>query len=109
MFWDYVLPLMEEKGFSQNQLSKEIGKGKTQVNTWVTRGTIPPVDCALNIAKVLGVRIEYFFPELFPDSYKMSDLRRKFHNWVDDMTEDEMEAILQLFKVMGSYGEKLEG
>ena len=107
MFWDYALPLMAEKGISQNQLSKEIGKGKSQVNKWIERGTTPPVDCALKIALFLGVQIEYFFPELYPNIIHPSDRRRRFRIWVENMSEEELDIMERMLSVLGENGEKL--
>jgi len=109
MNWDKVVSRMNELGISQYQLSIELGKDRSQVGKWIARNNIPPGDSLIKMAKVLGVRVEYFFPDEYPNLATESDRRRKFYQWVDDMTESEMEAIQELFKVLGAYGEKLGG
>ena len=107
MDWSVVVSRMNKLGISQYQLSLELGKDRSQVGKWIARNNTPPGDCLIKIAKILNVRPESFFPEEFPNMANESDRRRKFHAWIDDMSEEEMEAIQQLFKVLGSYGEKL--
>jgi transcriptional regulator with XRE-family HTH domain len=107
MFWAMAKIRMDELDISMYRLSIEIGKDKGQVKTWITRGTIPPVDSALKIAQVLGVEIEYFFPELFPNKVNPSKLRRNFHEWVDSMDEEELKNIVDLFEVFDSVGKQL--
>lgn len=107
MFWDHALPIMIDKGISQIQLSKEIGKSKSQVNKWVERETIPPADSALKIAQVLGVEIEYFFPEMFPGRVQPSKIRVNFQEWIDSCSDEELEAIVDLFDVLDGIGKRL--
>jgi transcriptional regulator with XRE-family HTH domain len=108
MFWEKVIRLMEERNISQAHLSKFVGKEKSQVNKWIQRGTIPSADYVVKMAHLFNTTVEDLV--LGDNSTSgISDRRRRFLSWVDDMTEEEMESIEALFKVLGAYGEKLGG
>jgi transcriptional regulator with XRE-family HTH domain len=107
MDWDKALRRMEELDISMYRLSIELGKDSGQVKNWVTRRTTPQGDSLIKMAKILNVRPEWFFPEEFPNIAQESDRRRKFHAWVDDMTEEELKSIVELFEVFNGIGKKL--
>ena len=58
MFWDNVEPLRIKSGINKVQLSREIGKGDSQVRVWMDRNTIPPADYAVKIARYFGTTVE---------------------------------------------------
>jgi transcriptional regulator with XRE-family HTH domain len=109
MNWDKALSRMNELGISQYQLSLALGKDKTQVGKWISRNNNPPGDCLIKMSKIMNVRVEYFFPEEYPNLVNESDIRRRFKAWIDDMSDEEMKSIEELFKALGAYGEKLGG
>lgn len=57
-FWKNLESLMEAESLTQTDLANELGISKTTVSNW-RGGVIPKADTAVEIARVLGVSVEF--------------------------------------------------
>ena len=59
VFWNKILPLMEQQGFTQVDISNAISRPRNTVHNWIKFDRIPPADYALKIADFLGEDLRY--------------------------------------------------
>ena len=75
-FWKNALSFMEAGGVRQVDLARVVGKPKNTVNNWITRDTIPPADCAVKIADLLGTTVRYLVTGSRQE-YELSPLEKR--------------------------------
>jgi transcriptional regulator with XRE-family HTH domain len=56
-----VLRVAKDRGISQTQLSQQLGLNPSTVSLWGREGRSPNIDDIPNIARILGVSLEYLF------------------------------------------------
>lgn len=50
--------ILDEKGLKDIDLAKKIGKNKSVISTWRSRGTNPPVETIVSICELLQISVE---------------------------------------------------
>ena len=51
--------LRERKGLTQTELAKRLGVGRTTVTLWERGDNHPRIDMLVDLAKILGVKVDY--------------------------------------------------
>ena len=54
-----LIELREEKGLSQNQLSKELNISQAAISKWEAGVSKPNIDCLITLADFFGVSTDY--------------------------------------------------
>ena len=100
MFWEIVGKLIDDNNISQTQLSEAIGKEKSQVNKWIKRGTIPPADAAVKIAKYFNTTVEYLVTGIDSRYEGLTESKRKLRMIADIQTEENLKMFLDLLDML---------
>ena len=58
-FWKRIKALIKEKHITQAEAARISHMSVNTLKAWMSRGTIPSLDVAYNLARYLGVSIEY--------------------------------------------------
>ena len=91
---------MNEKKISQVELGNFVGKTKSTVSSWIVRDVIPAGDIALKIAEMLHTPLEYLVTGEDPDNKEISDVRRKFLNFVNESSDEDLQKLWDFMMVM---------
>ena len=51
--------LREKRGLTQAELAKRLGVGRTTVTLWERGDNRPRIDMLVDLAKILGVKVDY--------------------------------------------------
>jgi len=72
-FVDRVLLLLDSKGKTRKEITMSAGIAPNSFVVWKKRGTIPPADVAVLIAKELNTTVEYLVTGEQPDRINSAD------------------------------------
>lgn len=94
-----IRQLREKKGYSMNQLARELNITKSRINMWENNGTIPRMDVLINIANFFNVTTDYLLGnendiELSTDNQKLRSLQRNLSK-LNDKELQQAEGMLK--------------
>ena len=86
---ELVMQRIEEKKISQTKLAQKLGLTKSVISAYETGLRMPSYDVLVNIARIYNVTTDFLL-----------GLERKFEIDLSGLTQEEIEAILNLIKAM---------
>uniref|UniRef100_A0AAU8B5K1 HTH XrE protein n=1 Tax=Dulem virus 33 TaxID=3145751 RepID=A0AAU8B5K1_9CAUD len=98
MFFDVYKSLCEGIGKTPNGVAKEIEFASSSVTQW-KHGSTPRPDALQRIADYFGVSVGYLLTgeqkeKPAHDVDELSELKRRAHNLIDGIPEDELEKLM---------------
>lgn len=95
--------LREEKGLSQEKLSREILVGCSTIGMYETDRRDPNYEITIKIADFFGVSIDYLLGRTNiknPVNNYFKDLQKKFDETTQDLSDEEILDALKFYKEM---------
>lgn len=100
MFADRLARILKERGIDKKTMLSDLGLGKNQFVYWKSNGTTPNHATVERIAKYLNVPEAYLLGisdgSVAPENPEKQELK----SLIDQMTDDEAEALMALAKFM---------
>lgn len=84
-FWEKVDFECEKKEISRKELAYRAGIAMSNISAGIVRGGVPRADIAIKVANILGLPLEYFFPEITSPLNKSIDLLNKYNDIIVDL------------------------
>lgn len=103
-FWSRVQELLDKKGISRKQLAHELGIDQSNIGKGIKSGSIPAADVALNIAKYLGVTVDFLCTGKDNSKYTIEHYN-KWHGTVEElesMPVDKQNAVVTIIHSMSN-------
>ncbi|MBQ3077423.1 MAG: helix-turn-helix transcriptional regulator [Clostridia bacterium] len=93
-----LLQLLQERGWTEYQLSKRCGLAQSTIGNIFRRNTVPSIATLETICRGFGITLSQFFAE--GDVVELTpELKELFEGWLW-LTAEQKAAVLQLMKAM---------
>lgn len=107
MFHDWLLKQLQDKGWTQADLSRSSGLTKGAISNYIN-GRIPDEDAIRKIAKALKLPPEFVYEKAgkLPAKIELSPVKRKLVHIAESLPDSDVETAIALLEQREAYYKK---
>lgn len=104
VFYERYKGLCQSIGKSPSAVAEELGINKSNVSNWKNNGYVPRGEVIKVLADYFGVTTDYLLGNE-TEAVEISPQRKIMYSLTDDMSEDQIEQINDMIRVMFKIGD----
>ncbi len=91
-----IFKIMEQKNMKQKELAEILGIGTNNISNWKNRGTNPPIEYTIDIAKALNISVEWLITgKEMPEIETLSEEEKNLLHYYRKSNQEGKDRIME--------------